>query len=117
VTPGEKLGTPDLYYDPCAFSLEPLGFLGTAGRNILTAPGVLNLDFSLVKDTQLPFLGEGGSVQFRAEFFNILNRANFARPDSDNFSAPSATVVDTAGAIDHTDGTSRQLQLALKLIW
>jgi hypothetical protein len=117
VAPGQKLGTPDLYYDPCAFSLEPNGFLGTAGRNILTAPGLVNLDFSMVKDTKLQFLGEGGSIQFRAEVFNILNRANFSRPERSNFSAPNATVVDTAGSITDTDSTSRQVQLALKVIW
>jgi hypothetical protein len=117
VAVGQKLGGPELYYDPCAFTLEPLGFLGTQGRNILTAPGLFNLDFSLVKDTRLPFLGEGGSVQFRAEVFNILNRANFARPAAGIFSAPGATPLATAGRITQTDTTSRQVQLALKVIW
>ena len=71
------LGGPDLYFDPTAFSLQPLGFLGNAGRNILRGPGFATLDFSLVKDTALGFLGENGKLEFRAEFFNILNRANF----------------------------------------
>ena len=52
--------------------------LGTAGRNILSGPPERNWDFSLVKDTKLGFLGEGGMLEFRAEFFNILNHTNFS---------------------------------------
>jgi hypothetical protein len=117
VAPGRKVGGPDLYYDPCAFSLQPFGFLGTVGRNILTAPGVFNLDFALVKDTPLRRLGDSGTLQFRVETFNILNRANFARPDSTVFSSPSATVLSTAGRITETNTKSREIQFALKVIW
>lgn len=78
VAAGQKLGTPNLWFDPCAFSLQPAGFLGNAGRNILTGPAFANLDFSAVKDTQIPHLGEQGLLQFRAEIFNIFNHANFA---------------------------------------
>ena len=117
VAAGQRLGGPELYYDPCAFTLEPLGFIGTEGRNILTAPGVANLDFSLVKDIKLRFLGEDGNVQFRAEIFNILNRANFSRPSMNVFSAPNATPLATAGRIRGTDTASRQLQFGLKIIW
>jgi hypothetical protein len=91
--------------------------LGNQGRNILSGPGLANLDFSLVKDTKLGFLGEGGNVQFRAEFFNILNRANFSMPDRAGFTSSSSTPLSTAGSITGTQTTSRQLQLALKIIW
>jgi hypothetical protein len=117
VAPGQKLGTPDLYFDPCAFSLEPLGFLGNQGRNILTGPGEVTMDFSLVKDTKLGFLGEAGNVQFRAEVFNLLNRANFMWPSRGVFSAPSATVVSTAGEITRTSTSPRQVQFSLKVAW
>jgi hypothetical protein len=117
VDPGQKLGGPELYFDPCAFALEPLGFLGTLGRNTLTAPGTANLDFSVVKDTPVAFLGESGSIQFRAEIFNLLNRANFSRPTSGVFSAPSPNVLRTAGRISSTNTKSRQVQLALKIVW
>ena len=70
-----------------------------------------------MKDTKLRFLGEGGNVQFRAEVFNILNHANFSRPNTGLFSAPSATALGTAGQITSTDTASRQIQLALKVIW
>ena len=52
--------------------------MGTAGRNILTGPPERNWDFSLVKDTKLGFLGEAGMLEFRAEFFNVLNHPNFS---------------------------------------
>ena len=80
VAAGQKLGTPKLYFDPCAFTTPPAGFLGTAGRNILRGPGLANLDFSLVKNTPIGYLGESGKLEFRAEFFNLLNRANFLIP-------------------------------------
>jgi len=105
--------------DPCAFAIPAAGFLGTAGRNILRTPGFANLDFSLAKDTPLGFLGEGGKLEFRAEFFNILNRVNFAVPNRTVFAA-SADVqapLATAGQITSTVGTSRQIQLALKILF
>ena len=105
--------------DPCAFAIPAAGFLGTAGRNILRTPGFANLDFSLAKDTAFGFLGEGGKLEFRAEFFNILNRVNFAVPNRTVFAA-SADVqapLATAGQITSTVGTSRQIQLALKILF
>ena len=123
VPAGKKLGTPNLWYDPCAFTLQAPGFLGTAGRDILRGPGVANVDFSIVKDTALPKLGEGGKLEFRTEIFNILNRANFDSPDRTVFagsSAPGASpesVLPTAGQITRTLTTSRQIQFALKLIF
>ena len=115
----QKLGTPTLYYDPCAFTLQDFGFLGTAGRNILIGPGVANLDYSLVKDTSLRFLGESGRLEFRAEIFNILNRANFNSPDRTVFAGSAATesVLRTAGQITSTLTTSRQIQFALKVLF
>ena len=95
------------------------GFLGTVGRDILRGPGLANLDYSLVKDTSLRFLGESGKLQFRAELFNILNHANFATPNRSvfagiqNVEAPLAN----AGTITSTSAAARQIQLALKVIW
>jgi hypothetical protein len=117
VTAGQKLGTPELYFDPCAFTLEPQGYLGTTGRNILSAPGTANLDFSLVKDTKLGVLGESGNLQFRVETFNILNRVNFGRPNATVFSSASPIPLSTAGDITRTSTASRQLQFALKVTW
>src|SRR5438876_6088398 len=49
VAAGQKLGTPDLYYDPCAFSRPAPGTYGNLGRNTLTGPGFYNVDFSADK--------------------------------------------------------------------
>ena len=46
----------------------------------MIGPGLLNLDYSLVKDTSVKWLGEAGKIQFRAEFFNIMNHPNFGQP-------------------------------------
>jgi hypothetical protein len=72
---------------PACFSVNPLpsgctpntvGQLGTALRNSLTGPPERDWDFSLVKDTKLGFLGEAGMLEFRAEFFNVINHPNFS---------------------------------------
>src|SRR5262249_2306708 len=73
VAAGQKLGTPQLWLDPCAFTLPAAGTLGNLGADFLRGPGIANLNFSLTKNTALRFLGEGGRLEFRAEFFNILN--------------------------------------------
>src|ERR1700691_945798 len=91
IAAGTPLGTPGLYYDPCAFTTQPAGFLGDEGPNYLRGPGFNNLNFSLVKDTAVGFLGEGGKVEFRAEFFNLLNHTNFALPASAGATAYAGT--------------------------
>ena len=65
------------------------------------------------------FLGEGGKLEFRAEFFNILNRANFGPPAALVFAGAAATETPlaTAGRISGTTTTSRQIQFALKLLF
>jgi hypothetical protein len=54
-----------------------LGTFGTMGRNFFRDSGFRNWDFSVAK---LWKFGERVSMQFRAEFFNILNHPNFANP-------------------------------------
>jgi hypothetical protein len=54
--------------------------LGNAGRNSIIGPPLVNFDFSLYKNFPVKSISENFSVQFRAEFFNVLNHANFAPP-------------------------------------
>jgi hypothetical protein len=54
---------------------------GNSGRNIMIGPGLMNLDFSIFKNNPVKRISENFNVQFRAELFNILNRANVAVPD------------------------------------
>ena len=139
---GTPLGTPTLYYDPCAFSIPNEGFLGTVPRNSLRGPNLRNIDFSLTKDTPVKALGEAGMVEFRVEVFNPLNRPNFSLPGNLVYSPSTANQESTpnngaaqltgasalkpfsgAGQILPANGnlgtvtTSRQIQFALKLIF
>jgi hypothetical protein len=93
---------------------------GNAGRNSVPGPGLMNLDFSLFKNNYIRKISESFNVQFRAEIFNILNRANFADPvvpnDTDIFDSTGA-LNSAAGLLKSTTTSSRQIQFALKLIW
>src|SRR5882762_9988149 len=94
---------------------------GNAGRNILIGPGLSNLDFSVVKNSYFKRISETFNAQFRAEIFNILNRANFAPPQSptntDIFDA-SGTPSGVAGQLKPpTTTTAREIQFALKFTW
>lgn len=137
IKPGQKLGTPDLYFDPCQFSFpancltaacNPVGFFqGNLGRNILRSPGVASLDATFGKSTKLHWLGEQGGVEFRAEFYNLLNRPNFGLPattTSTTAQTSSLTVFGRTGALQSGVGqitatrfNARQIQLALRLVF
>ncbi|HEY7388240.1 MAG TPA: carboxypeptidase-like regulatory domain-containing protein [Bryobacteraceae bacterium] len=108
------LGSPNQWFNPAAFLAPPnnSGFYGNLGRDTLIGPGLATWDFSLFKDTRLH---ERANLEFRAEFFNILNRANFNMPNAVVFT-PSG-VSPTAGVITSTSTTSRQIQFGLKLLW
>ena len=108
------LGTTAHWFNTNAF-LPPLansGFYGNLGRDTLIGPGLGTWDFSTLKDTTIH---ERLRLQFRAEIFNLLNRANFNTPNLIVFT-PSG-LSGTAGAITSTSTTSRQVQFAVKLLW
>lgn len=101
--------TIERWYDPRAFAVVPASEFrfGTSGRNILIGPGLVTLDASIFKEFALPV--ESHRLQFRAEFFNLTNRANFGQPDP-RIDQP------TAGAISSA-GPGRQIQFALKYMF
>lgn len=105
---------PEKYYDRTQFVEGPAGFHGRNGRNTLRIPGVAQLDFSLIKATRVY---EEAQIQFRAEFFNILNRANFSNPGVRLFTGRGRSTGGSAGRITTTTTTSRQIQLALKILF
>ncbi len=88
------------------------GRFGTLGRNTLRGPGYHDFDFALIKDTPFGHRGnaEMGTVEFRAEFFNLFNIVNFGLPS--NIVRGSGF-----GIISKTAGTSRQIQFSLKVIY
>ena len=91
---------------------------GNLGRNTVIGPGMSKLDFSVFKNNYVKRISESFNAQFRAEIFNIFNRANFSSP-TDNLAVfdQNGQSIPTAGLIDSTQTTSRQIQFALKLIW
>ncbi len=107
-------GTPTQWFNPEAFLPPPSGsgFYGNLSRDNLTGPGIATWDYSMLK---LIPIRKTLTAQFRAEFFNLLNHANFNTPNLVTFT-PSG-VSPTAGVITSTSTTSRQIQLALKLLW
>jgi hypothetical protein len=88
------------------------GRFGTLGRNTFRGPGYHDFDFALIKDTPFGHRGNGelGTVEFRAEFFNIFNIVNFSLPS--NIVRGSGF-----GIISKTAGSSRQIQFSLKVIY
>lgn len=129
-------GNPNQWFNPNMFHMQPMvpcpnnatltcGTLGDAARGILRGPDLGNWDFSLVKDTAAPLLGKEGSVEFRAEIFNLLNHTNFGMPASATVFNGATSVLGAyqqaplagVGQITTTVTTSRQIQFALKLIF
>lgn len=108
------LGEPDGWFDPNAFELQPAGRLGALGRNTFIGPNLQTFDFSLTKQIALT---EDVNLQFRSEFFNLLNRANFGAPGIVAFAgtADSNPVLGAFGRVRRTVTTSRQIQFGLRL--
>jgi hypothetical protein len=116
------LGKPNEWFNPNAFLTEPnnSGFYGNLGRDTLLGPGLATWDFSVMKQTPIH---ERLSLQFRAEIFNILDRANFNTPNLivAVLPPPSSNTIPqanpAAGSITSTSTTARQVQFGLKLLW
>src|SRR5437588_4096297 len=102
----------------CFAAPNPLTLRGNLGRNTLIGPGFVNFDFSLFKNNFIKRISDAFNIQFRAEFFNILNHTNFAPPlDNRNIFDSTGVPIANAGLITSTQTSSRQIQFALKLIW
>jgi hypothetical protein len=89
VAAGQKLGTPSLWYDPCAFSRPAPGTYGNLARNTITGPGFYNFDFSADK---LFKPSDRVGVQLRAEIFNLLDQAHFFAPGFNVFSGSAGHI-------------------------
>jgi hypothetical protein len=110
-------GSPDAYFNPAAFALQPAGTLGNLGRGALIGPNLRTFDLSAVKSMRLSPLGESARLQFRVEAFNLFNRANFSNPNLIAFTgaADNEAPLSTFGRIRSTVTASRQVQLGLRL--
>jgi hypothetical protein len=74
------------WFDTTAFREPALGTFGTIGRNTLRGPGSFGIDFSAFKSFQMPW-SEGHKLEFRAEFFNLLNHTNLGNPNTARINA------------------------------
>ncbi len=83
-----------------------MGQLGSAPRRFFHGPGINNWDIAIEKDTKIT---EGTSVEFRSEFFNAFNHAQFNQPDG-NVNDSNFGMVSSAGA-------PRIMQFALKVLF
>ncbi len=112
-------GTPQQWFNPAAFVLQPAGTFGNTGRGDLVGPDLRTLDLSLTKNVRWEQLGSGGRVEFRVEAFNILNRANFGIPELRAFAgqADGEAPLATFGRISNTITSSRQIQLGVRVLF
>jgi Carboxypeptidase regulatory-like domain len=94
------------YINSACFVAPPIGQLGNAARVPVTGPGFVNTDFSVIKQFVLPRKEMG--LNFRAEFFNLFNHAQFGLPVND----VSAVGF---GSVNSTVNNPRLVQFALKL--
>ena len=105
---------------PASLGLNPLtctNLLGNLPRNAIIGPGLFNIDLSLIKDTKIAKFGENFGIQFRADFFNVLNHTNYAAP-TDNIDVLDPTPVTGFGVIDQdTQVPMREIQFSLKVVW
>jgi hypothetical protein len=113
-------GNPNQWFDPNAFSLPAFGTFGNLGRGTFSGPGLTEVDLSVLKNIAV---SERISLQFRAEFFNLMNHSNFASPNQTVFTntgsavAPKYVINPTAGLITSLATTPRQIQFGLKLMF
>ena len=119
IMPANQIMTGNInqWANPAGFGLPAPGTLGNLQRDFLQGPGTVDFDYAVMKETPIK---EGLRLQFRAEFFNLLNHPNFALPNPSAFvqtanggGAPNPTF----GKITATTTSSRQIQFALKLLF
>jgi hypothetical protein len=104
-----------------------LNVAGDVRRNSLIGPKLVDVDFSVYKNFLVRGISENFNVQFRAEFFNLPNRTNLAPPINNvavlqantdtTGNIVTTSTIPTAGLIDRTTTTSRQIQFGLKINW
>ena len=100
------------YFNPQAFLPPATGTYGNVSRDSLTGPGLSELDFSASKNSRIT---ERLGLQFRVEFFNILNHSNLMTPNEVVYTSATSGISPTAGLVTATSTTSRQIQFGAKL--
>jgi hypothetical protein len=109
---------PNQYFDPTVFMVPPdFGFIGNLGRSAVIGPGLTTIDLMFGKDFVAGLMSDDFRIQFRAEVFNLLNRANFSIPSGAEVFNPDLTIRADAGRITTTRTSARQAQLGVRVVW
>ncbi len=117
--PGQSLtpaggSTPGQWINPAAFAVPASGNFGNLGRNAFRARGITQLDLGVSKFVSL---SERLTVRFRADLFNVSNRAQYGAPNADVSAANFGVITTTVSTYATGRGTPRELQLSLKLLF
>ena len=111
--PNPVLGGPDRYFDITQFQPSRLGYFGNAPKGSVITPGLAKVDLSVFK---IFHFASTQRLQFRAEVFNVLNRANFGTPNM-TLVLPDGTINPEAGRITSLRTPGRQAQLGLRWVF
>lgn len=103
---------PNGWLNPAAFALPASGSYGTAGRNRFRGPGLWQQDLALAKKFRVR---ERVGLDFRAEMFNLFNRAQYGNPVAARQNSTFGQILQTANDGSTGSGTSRQVQFMLRL--
>ncbi|SPE40366.1 conserved exported hypothetical protein [Candidatus Sulfopaludibacter sp. SbA3] len=96
------------WFNPAAFAVQPAGTFGNLGRNALYGPGQFNYDMALSRRFQLK---DRWKLDFRADFFNLVNHANWNNPGVSNASSTFGQVT----TFYQSSNNSRLIQMAVKV--
>jgi hypothetical protein len=107
--PNVSDGTASRFFDPGAFQAPAAGTFGNAGRNVIIGPGIQNLDAALARTFRI---SDAARVQFRGDFYNVLNHPNLVAPPTMQNFADSADF----GAL-FVARSPRIVQIGLKFLW
>src|SRR5712692_1959709 len=108
-------GQPSNYIRLQCFAFPALGVLGNLGRNTLRGPGLQDFDFSVFKNW--PLWREGMRLQFRTEFFNLFNHANYQAPKVKVFDGNGNPILTARVLPSPTQTSEREIQFGLKFTW
>jgi hypothetical protein len=105
--------TPAQWINPAAFSTPAAGTFGNLGRNAFRAPGISEVEVGLSKDVALT---ERMKLRFRADVFNLFNRAQYGAPNADVSQSTFGVITGTISNYATGRGTPREFQLSVK-VW
>src|SRR5262249_2582704 len=103
-----NMNDPDNAFNGSAFLTPTIGSVGTVGRNAFRGPGFVSFDMSVGKRFRMT---EGTNLEFKADFFNAFNHANFRLPVSRFTSSSFGKIT----AMADTNNPARVIQLGLRL--